>query len=360
MHGPTRFRRRYSLFVAAGLLTAGCGLSRPVQPAIEFSTCPRRPRGARTGSRRSPAASPALALASRSCCSRRAVGVWWVQPFTAQPFTTIEPDSTWKNSDPSRHRVRGAAGRAGISVRPLRRDACRSRAARSSPSPPSRERGEFVPGACARLLTFSGYEWEVRQTPSDRGGANDYDPDNAWTDADGVLHLRLTQRDGRWTSAEVILNALARLRHVRVRRPRHVASRSCRRVQPVHVGRSGRRTRTTASWTSRSATGATAASRTRSSSCSRTTSPANVTRFAAPAGPADPLVSLGARAARRSSTVRGTTSRGGDALSRSTSSRRACRPRQRAVRMNLYYFRYSPSPPQKDVEVVIERFQYLP
>jgi hypothetical protein len=30
------------------------------------------------------------------------------------------------------------------------------------------------------------------------------------------------------------------------------------------------------------------------------------------------------------------------------------------VRMNLYYFRYSPQPPQKDVEVVIERFRYLP
>ena len=30
------------------------------------------------------------------------------------------------------------------------------------------------------------------------------------------------------------------------------------------------------------------------------------------------------------------------------------------VRMNLYYFRYAPAPPQKDVEVVIERFQYVP
>jgi hypothetical protein len=30
------------------------------------------------------------------------------------------------------------------------------------------------------------------------------------------------------------------------------------------------------------------------------------------------------------------------------------------VRMNLYYFRYAPAPPQKDVEVVIERFLYVP
>ena len=25
-------------------------------------------------------------------------GVWWVQPLTAQPFTTVEPDGTWKNT----------------------------------------------------------------------------------------------------------------------------------------------------------------------------------------------------------------------------------------------------------------------
>jgi hypothetical protein len=35
-------------------------------------------------------------------------------------------------------------------------------------------------------------------------------------------------------------------------------------------------------------------------------------------------------------------------------------PGTERVRMNLYFFRYSPVPPQSDVEVVIERFQYLP
>ncbi len=54
-------------------------------------------------------------------------------------------------------------------------------------------------------LTFSGYEWQIRQVPSDRGGANDYDPANAWTDESGALHLRIAGTPGRWTSAEVIL-----------------------------------------------------------------------------------------------------------------------------------------------------------
>jgi hypothetical protein len=51
-----------------------------------------------------------------------------------------------------------------------------------------------------KVLTFSGYEWDVRDIPSDRGGPNDYHPDNAWTDAKGLLHLKLAKRDGRWTS----------------------------------------------------------------------------------------------------------------------------------------------------------------
>ena len=35
-------------------------------------------------------------------------------------------------------------------------------------------------------------------------------------------------------------------------------------------------------------------------------------------------------------------------------------PGTERVRMNLYFFRYSPQPLSRDVEVVIERFQYLP
>jgi hypothetical protein len=35
---------------------------------------------------------------------------------------------------------------------------------------------------------------------------NLYDPDNAWTDASGALHLRIKKRAGRWSCAEVVLN----------------------------------------------------------------------------------------------------------------------------------------------------------
>jgi len=55
------------------------------------------------------------------------------------------------------------------------------------------------------ILRFSGYEWTVRAAPSDRGGLNAYDPSNAWTDADGALHLRIAGQPGNWSCAQVIL-----------------------------------------------------------------------------------------------------------------------------------------------------------
>ena len=57
-----------------------------------------------------------------------------------------------------------------------------------------------------KTLQFSGYEWRVRDVPSERGGwTNRYDPENAWTDADGALHLRIAPGSEGWTCAEVIL-----------------------------------------------------------------------------------------------------------------------------------------------------------
>lgn len=55
----------------------------------------------------------------------------------------------------------------------------------------------------AETLQFSGYTWEVR--PSGRGGPgpNDWDPNNVWVDNNGSLHLKLTQRNGKWSCPEV-------------------------------------------------------------------------------------------------------------------------------------------------------------
>jgi hypothetical protein len=56
-----------------------------------------------------------------------------------------------------------------------------------------------------KTLFFSGYEWRIRDAPSDRGGRNTYDPNNAWTDPQGALHLRIAKVSGQWTCTEVTL-----------------------------------------------------------------------------------------------------------------------------------------------------------
>jgi hypothetical protein len=60
--------------------------------------------------------------------------------------------------------------------------------------------------ALHQTLQFGGYEWTVRAAPGARGGNNEYDPANAWTDFGGALHLRLTGGPGKWTCAQVILS----------------------------------------------------------------------------------------------------------------------------------------------------------
>jgi hypothetical protein len=59
-----------------------------------------------------------------------------------------------------------------------------------------------------RVIQFSGYEWKVKTSASQVGPGPNYfsdSSDNVSVDADGRLRLRITNRDGRWQCAEVIL-----------------------------------------------------------------------------------------------------------------------------------------------------------
>ncbi len=66
-------------------------------------------------------------------------------------------------------------------------------------------KGGSLGAPVTRTLFFSGYEWRIRDAPSDRGGKNNYNPSNAWTDSGGALHLRIAKVSGQWTCAEVAL-----------------------------------------------------------------------------------------------------------------------------------------------------------
>lgn len=192
------------------MAAAWCGGPRqPRTPSIEFTTVPEaseggpdklapiagRVTGGRPGQR--------LVLFAKS-------GVWWVQPLVAEPFTPIQPDSSWK-----------ANTHLGLEYAALLVD--------STFTPPptfdelprpggaviavATSAGRATAAVAARTLTFAGYEWDARQTVSDRGGLrNQYDPENAWVDDQGRLHLKIARRvdttDGGaspWSCAEVTL-----------------------------------------------------------------------------------------------------------------------------------------------------------
>jgi len=184
------------------LLVSSCGSPRStVDPTIEFTTIPLANAGG-----------PAklAAVAGRVTGARpgqqvvvfaKTGGVWWVQPFRSRPFTAIEDGSTWTNS------IHLGTEYAALLVNADYRPPA------TTGSLPDRGRGiaavaratgtgTFVPPA-RTTLAFSGYEWEVRQQPNDRYGMNDYDARNVWVYQQARLHLLLSQRDGRWTSAEV-------------------------------------------------------------------------------------------------------------------------------------------------------------
>jgi hypothetical protein len=184
-------------------LTAGCGAPpRAAAPSIQFSKVPQAGQG---GSQRlvTIEGRAAGALPGQRIVLFARSGGWWVQPFAKEPFTTIQPDATWRNST-----------HLGTEYAALLVDASYQPPARTDELPNAggsviavaRTPGEgTVVDRSVKTLTFSGYEWQIRQVPSDRGGANEYDPANAWTDAEGALHLRIARREGEWTSAEVVL-----------------------------------------------------------------------------------------------------------------------------------------------------------
>ncbi len=56
-----------------------------------------------------------------------------------------------------------------------------------------------------KRLKFSGFNWVVRPSSIGGPGPNHWNPDNAWVDDKGYLHLKLTQRNGVWYCSEVRL-----------------------------------------------------------------------------------------------------------------------------------------------------------
>jgi hypothetical protein len=182
------------------LWTAACGTSAPA-PSITFTKIPPAAKGGPdvvdTLEGRVTGAQPGqrLVIYARS-------SVWWVQPGPNQPYTEIREDSTFSL------KTHLGTEYAALLVA-------------ADHQPPttldnlpheggSVVRTVVVPGdpkakPARRTIQFAGYDWTVRAAPSDRGGKNRFDPNNAWTDGEGALHMRIAGEPGKWTCAEVTL-----------------------------------------------------------------------------------------------------------------------------------------------------------
>src|SRR5215213_3823438 len=150
------------------LLLDGCAPQTSTKPSIEFSVIPQANEG---GPEK---IAPIAGRVTGASAGQRIVlfakaGVWWVQPTRDEPFTSIQPDSTWTNS------IHLGTEYAALLVEPGYRPP------QTMDSLPSEGgdvvavkivAGEKSEQAAPRTLQFSGYEWQIRNVSSTRGGRN--------------------------------------------------------------------------------------------------------------------------------------------------------------------------------------------
>ena len=95
-------RAKYILALALGtclqFLLSGCTTRHAAEkPSIEFSVIPPAAEGG--PDRRAPVAGRVTgARPGQRIVLFAKAGIWWVQPTRDEPFTSIQPDSTWNSS----------------------------------------------------------------------------------------------------------------------------------------------------------------------------------------------------------------------------------------------------------------------
>jgi hypothetical protein len=195
---PEPLTRRSLVCSAGGFLVSACSARRPT---IEFTRVPPadkggpdvldiiegRVKGARPGQK-------IVVFAHGE--------VWWAEPRLGELHTVVQADSKWTTPTHLGTEYAAALVEPGYQP-PFTADVLPKQGgpiAAIAVVP-----GVSPTGPLHHTIRFSGYEWNVRASPSGKGGYNPHDPANAWVDTGGALHLRLTGEPGNWTCAQVIL-----------------------------------------------------------------------------------------------------------------------------------------------------------
>ena len=343
-----------SIFALA-LLPVGCATSRaPVERTIEFTKVPPFAEGSSERTEAIEGRAQGVRRGEKVVLYARS-GAWWIQPTTRAPFTSVETDSTWKN------RTHPGSAYAALLVNEA-----------YYPSPkidtlPGKGGGVLATAIVennsslhptGNVLLFSGYEWMIRQNPSNPGGThNDYDLANAWTDTHGSLHMRIAGQPRHWTSAEVNLT-----RSLGYGSYRFVV-RDLSQLEPAMVftmltwdddGPAREMNIEISKW------GASEASRNAQFVIQPYHVPANTAQFQAPPG----MITFMLRwAPGRASfkAFRGAVTRWeSPSIGEHVFTSGVPAPGNEAIHMNLYIFGDTRSPVQRGTEVVVEQFEYLP
>jgi hypothetical protein len=361
-----RHYRSYLYFTPAtiGLLVAqqvallnGCGSAKPnAAPSITFTRLPRSSEGGTDTQGLIEGHVEGAHVGEQIVLFAMSRGVWWVQPFADRPFTDIHADQQWRNMthlgteyaavlvDPTFHppETTNQLPQKGGSVIAV-----------------ATAKGEQSRPLVSRTLHFSGYEWEIRGVPSNRGGgANNYDPANAWTDTDGRLHLRIARGLGEWTCAEVTLTRSLGygsyafdVQDVSQLEPAAVLglftwddsiADVSHREMDTEISRWGDPDGKNAQFV-----------------VQPYYVPANVVRFSAPSGPLTYSFRWEPGRVSFKSSHRGN-GPAGQSVAEHAFTSGVPLPGGEAVHMNLYVFANKKSPMQHEAEVVIEKFEYLP
>jgi hypothetical protein len=283
--------------------------------------------------------------------------IWWIQPFADQPFTKIQPDSTWKNS--THLGTEYAALLVNPGYRPLSKMATLPSVGNGVLAVVTGE-GKAAAPIIPKVIHFSGYDWTVRAAGSDRGGEpNAYDPANAWVDEKGYLHLRMAQRNGQWSCAEVSLT-------------RSLGYGSYRFVvqDSAHLGPSAvlgmftvdelRTDNVRSELDIELSRWGNPASKNAQYVVQPFYVPENLSRFSAPAGVLTHMFRWEPGSASFK-TIRGSVvTPGAEVISSHVFTSSIPTPAAETVHIDLYDFHHSKSSLQTPAEVVIEKFEYLP
>jgi hypothetical protein len=352
---PIRQRRADLLPVIFGVLLVGCA---PPKPAVQITHVPvadpggpvkmdvieGRVSGVRTGQQ--------VVLYARSG------GTWWIQPLIEHPFTEIQTNLTWKNT------IHLGTDYAALLVEPGHYPPLKTS---SLPTVGNGVVAIYVakgqPRATAaipKVIHFSGYDWTVLDAENDRGGViNPYDPSNAWTDQNGYLHLRMALRDGRLTCAQVNLNhnfGYGTYTFV----VRDIAHLGPSAVLGMYTRDLGGTTEGPNELDIEVSRWGNPAGRNAQYIVQPSSVPQNVFRFTAPGGALTQTFRWEPGVASFQTALGSTARSGAHIVSAHVFTSAVPSPATETVYINLFDFHHSMNIEERPVEVVIEKFEYLP